>query len=71
MNRDGEDFYYMTTLIEVHGDDLETMEQLAGGAQFVALQRAEKKDLHPLLAVAQGHQLHKKTFPRPAHPHDT
>ncbi len=29
MNRDGEDFYYMTTLIEVHGEDLETMEQRA------------------------------------------
>ena len=29
MNRSGEDFYYMTTVIEVHGDDLETMEQRA------------------------------------------
>ena len=29
MNRSGEDFYYMTTLIEVYGDDLETMEQRA------------------------------------------
>ena len=29
MNRNSEDFYYMTTLIEVCGDDLETMEQRA------------------------------------------
>ena len=29
MNRNGEDFYYMTTLIEVYADDLDTMEQRA------------------------------------------
>ena len=29
MNRNGEDFYYMTTLIEVQGDTLELMEQRA------------------------------------------
>ena len=29
MNRNGEEFYYMSTVIEVHADDLETLEQRA------------------------------------------
>lgn len=33
MNRNGEDFYYMSTLIEVYADDLDTLEQRAAGLE--------------------------------------
>ena len=33
MNRDGEDFYYMHTLIEVTAEDAETLEQRVGGVE--------------------------------------